>query len=106
MMMATDDLEYRDELALIANEIAIGFARQKDEEADSRPCPHCNTMLLRGEHEYCKRVLVDTCPKCQGIWLDSGEGKILQRAFDSSSLPTDSLFRSFWKGLRSVFGPS
>lgn len=37
-------------------------------------CPQCNGILVTLEFD---RVEIDYCPTCEGIWLDSGELRIL-----------------------------
>ena len=46
--------------------------------AETKPagmrCPRCDgTLLTRSFHH----VLIDVCPKCNGVWLDSGELEML-----------------------------
>lgn len=43
-----------------------------------RNCPKCdNIIMMRHFYSIKKEVVVDECPNCSGIWLDSGElGKI------------------------------
>ena len=36
-------------------------------------CPRDNTGLLRVSSALGRSVILDTCPTCQGIWLDDGE---------------------------------
>jgi hypothetical protein len=50
-------------------------------------CPRCDGTL--GESEF-ESVLIDTCDKCGGIWLDSGE---LERLLKRDS---DSWFNRLW----------
>ncbi len=41
-------------------------------------CPICNVDLVMGEREG---IEIDYCPKCRGVWLDSGElDKIIERS--------------------------
>ena len=52
--------------------------RKNRESAASGPagmkCPRCDgTLLTRSFHH----VLIDVCPKCNGVWLDSGELEML-----------------------------
>ncbi len=52
--------------------------RTRDTGAGSTPagmkCPRCDgTLLTRSFHH----VLIDVCPKCNGVWLDSGELEML-----------------------------
>ena len=36
-------------------------------------CPRDDTHLLRVSSADHPQVVLDSCPKCQGIWLDGGE---------------------------------
>ena len=36
-------------------------------------CPRDNAELLRVSSALGRSVILDTCPECQGIWLDGGE---------------------------------
>ena len=41
---------------------------------EPRPCPRCpNQILDRRWFSETKKVEIDQCPKCGGIWLDAGE---------------------------------
>ena len=60
------------------NQEAIEKIRQKMKVAEeakaagksSMQCPRCDGSLKESKFE---EVLIDTCDKCGGIWLDSGE---------------------------------
>jgi Zn-finger nucleic acid-binding protein len=45
---------------------------------DIRRCPHCKGRTLEKKlYSLGSGVIMDVCPKCQGLWLDHGElGKI------------------------------
>jgi Zn-finger nucleic acid-binding protein len=34
-------------------------------------CPKCQDTVMKKESHY--GVMIDACPKCGGVWLDSGE---------------------------------
>ena len=40
-------------------------------------CPRDDSDLIRVSSAECQDVVIDSCPKCQGIWLDGGELKNL-----------------------------
>ena len=44
-------------------------------------CPSCGDMQLmkKAEHPRDSKVIIDYCPKCQGIWLDKGELTAIQK---------------------------
>ena len=43
-------------------------------------CPRDSTGFIRVSSALGNSVIVDTCPKCQGIWLDGGEFDTLLKA--------------------------
>ena len=41
---------------------------------EPRKCPRCpDTVLERKWFSDTKKVEIDQCPKCDGVWLDAGE---------------------------------
>jgi ribosomal protein L37AE/L43A len=60
------------------NQEAIEKLREKMKVADeakaagtsSMKCPRCDGTLKESKHDG---VSIDTCEKCGGVWLDSGE---------------------------------
>lgn len=44
-------------------------------------CPSCNDSieLHKAEHPRDKKVIIDYCPNCKGIWLDKGELEAIQK---------------------------
>ena len=59
-------------------------------------CPICpaHPAMDKYEHHRDRKVILDRCPECQGIWLDSGE----LRAIREESLPVflANTLRYFW----------
>lgn len=47
--------------------------------ADRNKCPRDGTPLVSREIHH---VVIDTCPTCEGTWLDKGELEILEKAHD------------------------
>jgi hypothetical protein len=45
-------------------------------------CPICSATMLRGEYGMTSRIIVDSCPKGHGYWLDRGELEALERFFE------------------------
>ena len=37
------------------------------------PCPACPESMTRRFYSQSRRVMVDRCPACRGIWLDENE---------------------------------
>lgn len=51
-------------------------AEAKAAGTSSMSCPRCDGTLTESKFE---EVLIDTCDKCGGVWLDSGELEQLTR---------------------------
>ncbi len=46
----------------------------KNDPASRRPCPKCDGIVMQRHFVSVKRkVEIDECPGCGGIWLDAGE---------------------------------
>ena len=50
-----------------------GSRRQESLDLQKAKCPRDNSDLMRVHSALDKDVVLDTCPNCQGIWLDAGE---------------------------------
>jgi uncharacterized protein len=50
------------------------------DQMDILSCPYCNVrqVLQKAEHPRDKKVIIDYCPECKGIWLDGGELKAIR----------------------------
>jgi len=65
-------------------------AQAKEAGASSMKCPRCDGTL---KEIFIETVPIDTCDKCAGVWLDSGELENLTQ--------TDIArwFRSLWRSM-------
>ncbi len=67
-----------DELALLmGRESTKAFVSRGESRAreTKRPCPRCRTRM---DKRVAEGVLVDTCPRGHGVWLDRGELEALR----------------------------
>lgn len=53
----------------------------RKDQFEALSCPSCNnqSLLIKAEHPRDKKVILDYCPVCKGIWLDKGELEAIQR---------------------------
>ena len=73
----------RDELRKLKNKVGVGELHWLNSEIDSientraistnRPCPRKDGATLLSVVFGKSSIMLDWCPKCQGIWLDRGE---------------------------------
>lgn len=54
--------------------------RQRD-QLEALHCPSCedHPMMDKAEHPRDKKVILDYCETCKGIWLDKGELEAIQQ---------------------------
>lgn len=52
-----------------------------------RNCPRCtgSVIMMRHFESVKKRIEVDECPKCGGLWLDSGELAVIRDLYNTES---------------------
>jgi Zn-finger nucleic acid-binding protein len=69
-------------LSKITDMSAFEFSHLPSVEKQMEPliCPNCpdNRLLDKIEHKRDRRVIMDVCPECRGIWLDKGELEAIQ----------------------------
>lgn len=58
-----------------AREVVITEIKQPEK---SIVCPRCNVSLQVLNYAYSTGVIVDRCPKCEGLWLDKDELEHIQ----------------------------
>jgi Zn-finger nucleic acid-binding protein len=76
----------KDELSQIESIIEPTFVEirhlpDKEEQFETLHCPKCNNSprLQKAIHPRDKKVIIDYCPYCEGIWLDKGELEAIQQ---------------------------
>jgi hypothetical protein len=67
-----------------------GAYRVAEERGDgARACPKCGTEMERREYAMTSQVLIDTCPRGHGMWLDGGELDEIERFYDEEKAEAD-----------------
>lgn len=78
--------------------VRASFEMARRELEPPGPCPVCAEAMVRHEYGFASQILVDTCPRGHGLWLDAGELESLERFFArqraNSESPVPS--RSLW----------
>lgn len=58
---------------------------QEDDPRGEVRCPGCGTRMVSRWFSHQKKVKVDRCPACYGVWLDSQElGNILKESYQET----------------------
>ena len=62
-----------------------------------RSCPSCGPEMVMMRHfeSVARKVAVDECPNCGGIWLDAGELNVIRGEFPSSEARHDAARKMF-----------
>lgn len=65
------------------------------DHSKERNCPKCSSVKLNRHFFYeDKKLEIDTCPSCKGIWLDAGELSTLIKEQKSEGL-RDTVYNKF-----------
>jgi len=61
--------------------IEIRHIPHEEEQMQIMNCPSCLSAptMLKLCHQRDKKVIMDYCPECKGIWLDKGELEAIQK---------------------------
>jgi uncharacterized protein len=80
------------------------IATDRPTEDNTLNCPSCGDLLYKKEHGFFSKVMIDSCIKCNGIWLDKGELQAIEIFFEKNK-PVENL--NFWQhfknGLHNIF---
>jgi len=74
--------DYTNELSKMPEYINDTVELAKNRSETTLSCPACGGTMEKREYGYCSLVVIDSCPSCQGIWLDKGELKKLEIFFE------------------------
>lgn len=71
----------RIEMIIEPTVLEIRHIPNKDEQLQVLNCPYCGDFhsLKKAEHFRDRRVIIDYCTKCHGVWLDHGELEAIQQ---------------------------
>ncbi|NDD29467.1 MAG: hypothetical protein EB084_14495 [Proteobacteria bacterium] len=61
----------------LATDLVDGLGLETHDPRGTIKCPSCAVMMQTRYFSDARRVVIDRCPQCAGIWLDSGELKII-----------------------------
>ena len=82
----TRERDHAEALRRVPDLVARAFAQARAAAEPERDCPRCTLPLFREEHGTCSQVLVDSCRRCGGVWLDAGELEALEVFFERARL--------------------
>ena len=62
-----------------------------------RTCPRCGPQfkMLRHFESIVRKIAVDECPECGGIWLDAGELNVIRDEFTSAQARHEAASKAF-----------
>lgn len=65
-------------------------------------CPRCNVPMETLNYAYSTGVMVDHCPKCDGLWLDKGELETIQMIIEEWEDKTPEIEAKFQPVLQNI----
>jgi Zn-finger nucleic acid-binding protein len=60
-------------------------------------CPRCEMIMMRHQFKPQIPVMVDTCPKCAGVWLDHSELESIRSAEGSDAERVQAAQQFIWQ---------
>lgn len=95
--------DYSEELKRMPDLIGPAYEMARQQTLPALCCPKCGAEMSKHEYAYCSQIIIDVCPKCQGVWLDKGEIERLEVFFERSRIDTRDIRRGFWRSLITLF---
>ena len=76
-----DKLELSEAISLSKEEVTNFYNKLSNLSVDNKPverdlvlnCPKCNVEMNKYRYMYTSSIYIDSCDRCEGIWLDKGE---------------------------------
>ena len=99
----TQQRDYTEELKRMPDFIGAAYEMALQKSLPVISCPKCNAEMSKHEYAYCSQIVIDVCPKCQGLWLDKGEIEQLEIIFERSQVETKEIRKGFWSSLITIF---
>ncbi len=78
--------DYREDLKEMSDHINEATALAKAKDTDLIDCPICGIEMERSEYGYCSQILIDSCTKGHGVWLDRHELMALEIFYEQSRI--------------------
>jgi Zn-finger nucleic acid-binding protein len=94
--------DYERELNRLPDYVGKSILLAKSKNAGPRNCPECNTELERREYGYGSQILIDSCVKGHGVWLDKDELQDLEVFYERSRVETSQIRNGFFKRLLDI----
>ena len=88
--------KYTTEKLTVIDSPSVGADLDQKFDSKEGKCPRCQVKMNKVPYEKSKSIILDTCPKCGGFWLDSTEIDRVERA----QKPVDGFLGLFMRALR------
>ena len=76
--------DYSEDLKEMSDHINEAMAFAKAKTKDLIDCPICDNEMERSEYGFCSQILIDSCIKGHGVWLDRHELAALEVFYEKS----------------------
>lgn len=90
-----------DRVRPVPDSVQASFEMARQELLPPGLCPICSLPMSRREYGYFSQVMIDSCARGHGIWLDAGELETLERFFahQQAHAPEATPVRTLWARL-------
>jgi len=78
--------DYKSELGKLPDYVNKAYAKAFAKTKPYINCPVCDTEMEKREYAYCSQVLIDSCIKGHGVWLDKNELQSLEIFYEKMTI--------------------
>jgi len=100
------EIDYSDELEVMNDLGYNAYLLEAQKTGREITCPSCGTEMDSREYARCSQVMIDSCPACHGIWLDSGELSALEVFYESAKDFSKKFPQDYFQSVVDRFRPS
>jgi len=96
--------DYSDELSRPPEFVGAAFALAAAKTESDRACPRCDETLDKRDYGLSSSVMIDSCVRGHGVWLDAGELAALEQFFERARADTRSIRTGFFSRIFAALG--
>ena len=100
----TTEKDYTEELSRPPDYVGAAFALASARNEAPRSCPRCGEALDKRDYGFSSSVMIDSCVRGHGVWLDAGELSSLEQFFERARAETQTIRQGFLARILGSFG--
>ena len=99
----TTERDYTEELETPPDYVGAAFALASSRNESERGCPRCSEAMDKRDYGFSSSVMIDSCVRGHGVWLDQGELASLEKFFERARAETEAMRSGFLRKILDSF---